>query len=153
MHVRRKVFGTAARPRLSVYRSHRHFHCQVIDDADGRTLAAASTLQKDVREKVKSGGNVEAARIVGKKIAEQASGKGIRKVVFDRNFYRFHGRVRAFAEEAAKGGLDFLGDLEKVQKKRAARKAAKGKKAKQEKKGKKEGGKKEKKQKQKQKKG
>ena len=113
MRVRRKMAGTSARPRLSVYRSHRHFHCQIVDDEEGKTLAAASTLQKDVKEQIKHGGDVKAARLVGKKIAEAAKGKGITKVVFDRNFYKFHGRVRAFAEAAAEGGLDFLGNPKK----------------------------------------
>ena len=108
LHVGRTVFGTKERPRLSVYRSHRHFHSQIIDDSEGRTLAAASTVMKDLKGQIKNGGDKKAAAIVGQKLAEVAKAKGITKVVFDRNFYRFHGRVRAFAEAAAKGGLDFL---------------------------------------------
>ncbi len=108
LHVGKSVFGTKERPRLSVYRSHRHFHCQVIDDTEGRTLATASTLMKDLRGQLKHGGDKKAAALVGQKLAETAKAKGITKVVFDRNFYRFHGRVRAFAEAAAKGGLEFL---------------------------------------------
>ena len=107
-HVGNGLFGTKERPRLSVYRSNRHFHCQIIDDAEGRTLAAASTVMKDLREKIKHGGDKKAAELVGQKLAEAAIAKGITQVVFDRNFYRFHGRVRAFAEAAAKGGLKFL---------------------------------------------
>ena len=107
-HVGNRIFGTQERPRLSVYRSNRHFHSQLIDDAAGQTLASASTLSKDLREQVKNGGDVKAAKIVGAKIAEAAKGKGITSVVFDRNFYRFHGRVKAFAEAAAAGGLKFL---------------------------------------------
>ncbi len=107
-HVRDGVFGTPERPRLSVYRSHKHFHAQLIDDTQGRTLASASTLQKDLREAVKNGGDKKAATAVGEKLAKAAVAAGIKAVVFDRNFYRFHGRVRAFAEAASKGGLSFL---------------------------------------------
>lgn len=107
-HVGNRIFGTKERPRLSVYRSNRHFHSQLIDDAAGQTLVAASTLSKDLREQVKNGGDVKAAKIVGTKLAEAAKSKGITSVVFDRNFYRFHGRVKAFAEAAAAGGLKFL---------------------------------------------
>jgi large subunit ribosomal protein L18 len=108
LHVGRTVFGTKERPRLSVYRSNRHFHSQLIDDAEGRTLAAASTVMKDLKGQIKNGGDKKAAAAVGAKLAELAKAKGITKVVFDRNYYRFHGRVRAFAEAAAKGGLEFL---------------------------------------------
>ncbi len=125
-HVSNRVFGTKERPRLSVYRSHRHFHCQLIDDSEGRTIAAASTVMKDLREKVKNGGDKKAAELVGQKLAEVAKAKGITRVVFDRNFYRFHGRVRAFAEAAAKGGLLFLVNAEKGPKKPKAPKAEKG---------------------------
>ncbi len=107
-HARESVFGTAERPRLSVYRSHLHFHAQLIDDSQGRTLASASTMQKDLRETVKKGGDKKAAGAVGEKLAKAAIAVGIKRVVFDKNFYRFHGRVRACAEAAAKGGLDFL---------------------------------------------
>ena len=108
LHVGRTVFGTKDRPRLSVYRSHKHFHSQIIDDNEGRTLAAASTVMKELKGQIKNGGDKKAAAVVGAKLAEVAKAKGITKVVFDRNYYRFHGRVRAFAEAAAKGGLDFL---------------------------------------------
>ena len=102
------IIGTKERPRLSIYRSNRHFHSQLIDDTEGRTLAAASTVMKDLKGTIKNGGDKKAAALVGEKLAELAKAKGITKVVFDRNYYRFHGRVRAFAEAAAKGGLDFL---------------------------------------------
>ena len=102
------IVGTKERPRLSIYRSNRHFHSQLIDDTEGRTLVAASTVMKDLKGQIKNGGDKKAAALVGAKLAEAAKAKGITKVVFDRNYYRFHGRVRAFAEAAAKGGLDFL---------------------------------------------
>ena len=112
-HVGNRIFGTKEKPRLSVYRSNRHFHSQLIDDAAGQTLASASTLSKDLREQIKNGGDVKAAKVVGAKLAEVAKAKGITSVVFDRNFYRFHGRVRAFAEAASAGGLKFLVNEEK----------------------------------------
>jgi large subunit ribosomal protein L18 len=107
-HVGNSIFGTKERPRLSIYRSNRHFHSQLIDDAEGRTLAAASTVMKELKTLIKNGGDKKAAAMVGQKLAEVAKAKGITKVVFDRSYYRFHGRVKAFAEAAAKGGLDFL---------------------------------------------
>ena len=115
-HVRSKMYGTSERPRLSVYRSHNHFHAQIIDDQKGVTLVAASTIMKDLRADLKNGGGIKAAEVVGTKLAEIAVEKGIKKVVFDRNFYNFHGRVRAFAEHAAKGGLDFLTNPKKKDK-------------------------------------
>jgi large subunit ribosomal protein L18 len=114
--VRQTVYGTKERPRLSVYRSNKHFHAQIIDDTEGKTLAAASTVMKELRDQVKVGGNKKAAELVGLKLAEMAKSKGISKVVFDRNFYRFHGRVRVFAEAAAKAGLDFLHNPKKKDK-------------------------------------
>lgn len=101
----KKVSGT--RPRLSVHRSGQNIYAQVIDDAAGRTLAAASTLDKDVRGKVKSGGNIAAASEVGRLIAERAKQAGISEVVFDRGGYMFHGRIKALAEAAREGGLQF----------------------------------------------
>ena len=121
--VRRKARGTSERPRLSVYRSHRHFHAQIIDDLKGLTLAAASTQQKDLSAAHKNGGDAKAAVAVGKKIAEVAKEKGISQVVFDRGFYKFHGRVKAFAEAASAGGLGFL---TVVDPKKLARKKARG---------------------------
>ena len=124
-HVRSTVFGTAQRPRLSVYRSHRHFHAQLIDDASGRTVASASSIQKDLRASLKHGGDRKAAEAVGKKLAEAAKAAGVGAVVFDRNFFRFHGRVRAFAEAASKGGLNFLLNPKKKDKAPKAPKAEK----------------------------
>ena len=110
------ILGTKERPRLSIYRSNRHFHSQLIDDVEGKTLAAASTVMKDLKGQIKNGGDKKAAAIVGAKLAEIAKAKGITKVAFDRNFYRFHGRVRAFAEAASKGGLNFLANPKKKDK-------------------------------------
>ena len=93
------------RPRLSIHRSGRHIYAQVIDDAAGRTVASASTLEKDVRET--SGANVDAATAVGKRVAEAARAAGVTKVVFDRGGFLFHGRVKALAEAAREGGLEF----------------------------------------------
>lgn len=105
--VRRKVIGSGERPRLSVYRSMKHIYCQIINDIDGTTLASASTVSPDVRTQVKDGGNVKAAEIVGRKIAEEALKKGISKVVFDKGGYKYHGRVKALAESARKNNLSF----------------------------------------------
>jgi len=107
LRVRNKVFGTAERPRLNVYRSLQHIYAQVIDDERGVTLVSASTLSPDIRDKIKSGGNKEAAAEVGKLIAAKALNKGIKKVVFDRGGYIYHGRVKALAEGAREGGLEF----------------------------------------------
>jgi large subunit ribosomal protein L18 len=106
-HVRRKVVGTAERPRLSVFRSSKHIYAQLIDDHSGVTLAAASSLAPDVRSSLKYGGNVKAAQVVGKKLAEAAKEKGIAKAAFDRGHYRYHGRVKALADAAREGGLQF----------------------------------------------
>jgi large subunit ribosomal protein L18 len=95
------------RPRLSVHRSGRHIYAQVIDDVQGQTLAAASTVEKSLRDGVKSGANVEAAKAVGKLVAERASAKGVKEVKFDRGSYLFHGRVKALADAAREGGLSF----------------------------------------------
>ncbi len=95
------------RPRLSVYRSGLHIYAQIIDDAAGRTLAAASSAEKDMRKTLKTGGNVGAATEVGKLIAERAKKAGISDVVFDRGGYAFHGRVKALADAAREGGLNF----------------------------------------------
>ena len=104
-HVRSKIVGTPERPRLSVYRSSKHIYAQLIDDLTGATLGAASTCGKAAD--VKYGGNINAAKVVGKKIAEVAKGKGIAKVAFDRGHYRYHGRVKALAEAAREAGLEF----------------------------------------------
>jgi large subunit ribosomal protein L18 len=104
--IREKISGTAERPRLNVYRSLNHIYTQLIDDATGTTLVSASSKGKKGEEKA-SGGNVEAAKLVGKAIAEKALEKGIKKVVFDRGGYLYHGRVKALAEAAREAGLDF----------------------------------------------
>lgn len=101
--LRKKLMGTPERPRLTVYRSLQHVYAQVIDDMSGTTLASASTVQA----KVDRGGNIKAAETVGSAIAERAKAAGITKVVFDRNGFRFHGRVKTVAEAARKGGLEF----------------------------------------------
>jgi len=95
------------RPRLSVFRSSKQIYAQIIDDANGQTLAAASTLEKDLRGGLKTGADTEAAKTIGKLIAERAKEKGVTKVVFDRGSYMYHGRVKALAEAAREGGLDF----------------------------------------------
>jgi large subunit ribosomal protein L18 len=105
--VRAKISGTAERPRLNVSRSIQHIYVQLIDDTAGQTLVAASTLDKALRDGLKTGGNVEAAKAVGKLIAERSKEKGIETVVFDRGGYRYHGRVRALAESAREAGLVF----------------------------------------------
>lgn len=103
--IRKKVAGTAERPRLSVYRSLNHIGAQIIDDANGHTLVAASTVEKPQRGS--SGGNVAAAREIGRIIAERAKEKGIDAVVFDRGGYIYHGRVKGLAEAAREAGLKF----------------------------------------------
>ena len=95
------------RPRLSVFRSSKHIYAQVIDDLKGETLASASSLEKDMRGSLKTGANVEAAKAVGKRLAERASAKGIKQVVFDRGSYLYHGRVKALADAARESGLSF----------------------------------------------
>ena len=101
----KKLAGT--RPRLSVFRSSTHIYAQVIDDKRGHTIAAASTVEKDLRGKLKTGANKEAAAEVGKLVAERAKAAGVDKVVFDRGAYLFHGRVKALADAAREGGLEF----------------------------------------------
>jgi large subunit ribosomal protein L18 len=101
--IRRKLSGTEARPRLNVYRSLNHIYAQVIDDQSGATLVSASTLAL----KVKSGGNVAAAKEIGKAVAERAVEKGIKKVVFDRGGFLYHGRIKALADAAREAGLEF----------------------------------------------
>ena len=102
--VRAKISGTAERPRLDVFKSAKNIYAQVIDDVAGVTLVSASTLEKDFEG---NGGNKEAARLVGKKIAEKAAAKGITEVVFDRGGYLYHGRVSELADGAREGGLKF----------------------------------------------
>jgi large subunit ribosomal protein L18 len=105
--VRRKVRGTDKLPRLSVYRSLQHVYAQVISDDSGRTLAAASTLDPGVAETLKSKRNLEAAKMVGKVIAERCLQKGISQIVFDRDGFLYHGRLKALAEAARQAGLKF----------------------------------------------
>jgi len=106
--VRRKLKSVAGeRPRLSVFRSSKHIYAQIIDDSAGRTMVAASTLDKSLREALKTGADKAAAEAVGKLIAERASDAGVSKVVFDRGAFIYHGRVRALAEAAREGGLEF----------------------------------------------
>ena len=101
--IRAKLQGTAERPRLNVYRSLNHIYAQVIDDTKGETLVSAST----VAAKAKTGGNVMAAKEIGKQVAERAKEKGIKKVVFDRGGYLYHGRIKALADAAREAGLEF----------------------------------------------
>ena len=106
--VRRAVLAhSGGRPRLSVFRSSKQIYAQVIDDERGHTVASASSLEKAMRESMRTGANVEAARRVGKELAERAKKAGVGKVVFDRGGYMCHGRVKALAEGAREGGLDF----------------------------------------------
>jgi len=106
-HVRRRLFGTSERPRLSVFRSSKHIYAQVINDASGTTLAAASTLDPEVRAQKSYGGNKAAASVVGRVIAERAKQAGIDKICFDRRSYKYHGRVEALAQAAREAGLQF----------------------------------------------
>jgi large subunit ribosomal protein L18 len=106
-HVRKKIFGTPDRPRLSVFRSSRHIYAQVIDDVAGVTLVSASTRAKGLRGRLSAGGDKKAAQVVGEAVAKQALGVGIKCVCFDRNRYKYHGRVKALAEAARKTGLVF----------------------------------------------
>ena len=107
--VRKHVFGTQERPRLTVFRSLKNIYAQVIDDTTGTTLVASSTMEKVARGQLNgaTGGNKAAATVVGSHLAAKAVEKGIRKVVFDRNGYPFHGRIKDLAEAARKGGLEF----------------------------------------------
>ncbi|MCL6596734.1 MAG: 50S ribosomal protein L18 [Firmicutes bacterium] len=105
--VRRRVFGTPERPRLTVFRSNRHIYAQLVDDDAGRTLAAASTVEAEIRERTRDMRPLEAARVVGEAAAQRALAKGIRKAVFDRGGYLYHGCVAALAEGARGAGLEF----------------------------------------------
>ena len=105
--VRTKVSGTMERPRLCVYRSLGHIYAQVIDDDSGLTVVSASSIEKDQRGSLKTGASVDAAKAIGKLIAERAQQKGIKDVIFDRGSYLYHGRVKALAEAAREGGLNF----------------------------------------------
>ena len=106
--VRRSLKKVAnGRPRLSVFRSLQNIYAQIIDDEKGVTVASASTLDKDLKSKVKNGGNADAAAAVGKLVAERATKAGVKQVVFDRGAYIYHGRVKALADAAREGGLEF----------------------------------------------
>ena len=105
--VRSRLSGSAERPRLSVFRSSKHIYAQLVDDHTGRTLAAAASTAKDVRGELKNGGNIAAARLVGNAIAQRAKASGITLVAFDRGGRMYHGRVKALADAARKGGLKF----------------------------------------------
>jgi large subunit ribosomal protein L18 len=105
--VRKKVYGTDERPRLSVFRSARHIYAQVVIDTTGRAVAAASTLDKEARQQKPFKSKVQAARVVGQLVAKRAKEKGISKVVFDRNGFLYHGRIREVAAGAREQGLDF----------------------------------------------
>jgi large subunit ribosomal protein L18 len=107
MRIRRSMGGSAERPRLSVFRSLAHIYAQVIDDTAGRTLAAASSLDAEVRAEAVKSKKSEAGRMVGRLIARRAQANGIRRVVFDRGGYLYHGRVKALAEAAREAGLEF----------------------------------------------
>jgi large subunit ribosomal protein L18 len=102
--IRRKVAGTAERPRLAVFRSVAHIYAQIIDDSQGTTIVSASSVDKSVKT---NGGNVAAAKAIGRLVAERAKEKGIQKVVFDRGGYLYHGRVKALADAAREAGLEF----------------------------------------------
>ena len=105
--VRKRTRGAIDRPRLTIFRSHKHTYAQVIDDAAGRTLAAASTVDKDLRGQITYGGNKSAAQAIGRAIAERALAAGIKRVAFDRGSCQYHGRVEALAQAAREAGLSF----------------------------------------------
>ena len=107
LRLRKHVKGTAARPRLNVRRSLKNLFAQIVDDAKGATLVSASTVDKDFRQKMAYGGNVKAAALLGEVVAQKAKGSNISSVVFDRGGVDYHGRIKAFAEAARKGGLEF----------------------------------------------
>jgi len=105
--VRLRVYGTPDRPRMNVFRSNAHLYAQVIDDTTGKTLVSASTLDKEIKDKLKSGANLAAAVAVGRLVAERALKANLKAVVFDRGGYRFHGRIKALAEASREKGLKF----------------------------------------------
>lgn len=107
LRVRKKIKGTTKCPRLNVFRSSKHIYAQLIDDMEGVTLASASTMDKELREDIKTSGNIESAGKVGELIAKRAKEKGFEKIVFDRGGYLYHGRIQALADAARKAGLEF----------------------------------------------
>jgi large subunit ribosomal protein L18 len=107
LRIRRKISGTPERPRLSVFRSLKHIYAQVVDDVAGTTLAHASTMSKDLKGQADESTKSDAAKLVGQTIAQQLKAKGVTKVVFDRNGYLYHGRIKALADGAREAGLEF----------------------------------------------
>ena len=105
--VRKKLRGNAEQPRLSVHRTNKHLYCQLIDDEIGKTLASASTRDKDLAGQIKYGGNCEAAKIVGTALAERAKAAGVSRVIFDRGSFKYHGRIAELADAAREAGLEF----------------------------------------------
>jgi large subunit ribosomal protein L18 len=105
--VRKPLKGTAERPRLSVFRTHKHIYAQIIDDASGKTLASASSVDRHLRDSVGFGGNKQAAEVIGKAVAERAKAAGVTTVCFDRGSFKYHGRVAALADAARAAGLEF----------------------------------------------
>ncbi len=105
--IRAKISGNSNRPRLCIYRSLKFIYAQIVDDSQGKTLVAASTVEKELKGKLKQTGNIEASKLIGKTIAERAQSKGIKAVVFDRGGYLYHGRIKAVAEAARESGLEF----------------------------------------------
>lgn len=105
--IRKAIFGSAERPRMSIFRSDKHIYAQIINDFEGKTLVAVSSISAEVRGDLKNGGNVEAAKRVGKAIAAKATAAGITAVSFDRGGNRYHGRIKALADAAREGGLKF----------------------------------------------
>lgn len=107
LRLRARLRGTGERPRLNIFRSHKHIYAQMIDDSRGLTLVSANSLDKEVRQQIGGGGNVAAAKVVGKVLGERAVKAGLRQAVFDRGGYKYHGRVKALAEAAREAGLQF----------------------------------------------
>src|SRR5689334_25811 len=107
LRIRKKMDGTGERPRLSVFRSAKHIYAQLVDDAQGKTLLTVSTLSKDVRDGINDANKTDAAKAVGTAVAKACLAKGIKKVVFDRNGFLYHGRIRALADAAREAGLSF----------------------------------------------
>lgn len=105
--MRRRVEGSTERPRLCVYRSLGHIYAQLIDDKTGKTLVSASSVDQETKKNLKGGGNIAAAKVIGKAVAERAKAAGVVKVVFDRGGYKYHGRVKALADAAREAGLQF----------------------------------------------
>ncbi len=105
--IRRQIIGTSERPRLNVFKSHKHFFVQVVDDSKGNTLASVSTQEAALKGQLQGSANVETAKKVGTMVAERAQAKGIKKIVFDRGGHRYHGAIKALAEAARESGLEF----------------------------------------------